>query len=126
VFSLGEKIGGDESGFAGCGEDDSFGGTGGEVDGAIARDKLLGGSDETVARAEEFVAARDAVGAVSEGGDGLRAADTGDFSTPRRLAAARVRRWAWATTVMRGTPATCAGMTVMRSVETRAKRPPGT
>src|SRR6476646_6319719 len=79
MFGLGEKIGGDESGYARCGEDDSFGGTGREVDRAIAADELLCGGNRAIAGTEDLIYTWNTLCAVGQRGDGLRAADMSDF-----------------------------------------------
>ena len=92
---------------------------GGQVDGAVGGDELLGGGDVFVAGAEDFFDARDGFCAVGERGDGLRTADARNFVMPRKFATARSSSLGLGqTTTMRGTPATCAGMAVIKSVET--------
>ena len=67
------------------GEHDGFGGAGEHVDGAIGADEPLGGGDEAIAGAENFVDARNRTRAVGERGDGLRAADAGDGAHAQAL-----------------------------------------
>ncbi len=55
VLGLRDQIGGDELRIATVGEDDRFGGAGQHVDGAIGAHQALGGCDEAVAGAEDFI-----------------------------------------------------------------------
>ena len=109
-----------QAGFgAGVGGDDHLGGAGDHVDADVAEDEALGRGDVGVARADDLVDPRDALGAVGEGGDRLGAADGEDPSRPRRpSAAARVSGDGPGVSMRTSlTPATLAGTAVMNTVE---------
>ena len=79
MFGLSEEISGDPGWIAARGENDSFGGSGGKIDGAIAANELLGGGHKAIAGAKDFFDARDGARAVGKRRDGLGAADARDF-----------------------------------------------
>ena len=126
MLGLRDQIGGDELRVAARGEDDRFGGAGEHVDRAIGADDALRGGDEAVARAENFIDARNRARAVGERGNGLRAAHARDCVDAERFCGSEQRGpgCGLATTIRR-TPASCAGITVISSVETSENRPPG-
>ena len=101
------------------GDDQDLGRPGDEVDPDFAREQLLGGRDVDVAGADDAVDARHGRGAEGERRDGLRAAHLKDVR--RRPAGAPCpespRTGCGQATQMFGTPATCAGITVISSVE---------
>ena len=76
VLGLRQQIGGDPARIdAVVGDDDQLGRAGDRVDADVAEDQPLGGGDVGVAGAHDLVDARDALRAVGERGDRLRAAD---------------------------------------------------
>ncbi len=92
MLGLSDQVGGDELRIAVIGEDDGFGGAGEHVDGAIGADQALGGGDEAIAGAEDFIDARNRTRAVSESGNGLRAADARDFFHAQTLGGSQTAR----------------------------------
>ena len=76
MFRLREQIGGDENRVAGrVGDHEDLGGSGDHIDRDHAENLLFGFCDEGVAGADDLVDLRDALGAVGERGDRLRASD---------------------------------------------------
>jgi hypothetical protein len=98
--------------------DDDLRGAGEHVDGAIKGDEALGRSDVEIAGADDLVNARNGSGAIGQRGDGVRAAEAIELRDAERCAAASVSGAGLGeTTAMRSTPATCAGIAVISSVE---------
>ena len=85
MFGLREEIGGDPAGVAAFGQDDSFGGSSGKIDGATGRNELLGGGDVFIAGPKKFFNVRNGLCAVGERSDRLRAADTGDLVETEKM-----------------------------------------
>ena len=80
VFGLTEEVGRTHLGVDGVvGEQERFGGPGGEVDADPAVELTLGLGHERVARPDQNVDGVDELGAQSEGGDGLDAAENVDL-----------------------------------------------
>ena len=75
VFGLRHQVSSDPARMAVNSENDSFGRTGGEVDGTVRTDELLGCGDIAIARAEDFFNARNLFCAVCEGSNRLRTAN---------------------------------------------------
>ena len=79
VFGLGQQVGGDPARVAFGRQDNRFGWPSGQINRAIAADDLFGGRDVFVPRAEDFFNVGNRLCAVSEGGDRLCTADSGDL-----------------------------------------------
>ena len=118
MLGLREHVGGEMSRVAFGGDDQDFGGTGDEIDADFAGEQFLCGCDVDVAGTDDAVGARNGSRAEGESCDGLRAAHLEDLAHAEQRGRAEdfgdgPRR----ATQMFGTPATCAGMTVIMSVE---------
>ena len=119
MLGLGEHVGGEESRIAIGGDDENLGGAGDEVDADFAGEEFLGGRDIDVAGSDDAVGSGHGCGAVGEGRDGLRAAHLEYLRHLEQVSrsedlihGARAEQ-----AQMFVTPATCAGTTVMMSVE---------
>ena len=102
-----------------AGDDQDLGGPGDEIDADFARQQFLGGRDIDVAGADDAVGARHGARAEGERRDGLRAAhlkDAGARPAGRAVPKTSATGLGHATQMF-GTPATCAGTTVIISVE---------
>ena len=118
MLGLRNQIGGDSGGIAAFTGDDDLGGSGKHVDGAIERDQALGSGDVEVAGADDLVDARQCCGSIGQSSDCMRAAEAIELRDAQQCAAARVSGAGLGeTTTMRSTPATCAGIAVISSVE---------
>lgn len=75
VLGLGHQVGRDHHGLGrGVGQHADLGGTGDHIDTHVTRDNLFGSGDKGVARAGDFVDARNGLGTVRQCGHGLGAA----------------------------------------------------
>ena len=118
MLGLGQHVGGEVARIAIGGDDQDFGGAGDEIDADFAGEQFLGGGDVDVAGADDAVGAGHGAGAEGEGGDGLRAAHLETLRTPSSAAVPKTSSTGLGqATQMFGTPATCAGTTVIISVE---------
>ena len=119
MLGLRQHVGGEVARIAFGGDDQDLGGAGDEIDADFAGQQFLGGGDIDVAGADDAVGARHGARAEGESRDGLRAAHL--EYVLRRPAARAVPKTsatgAGQATQMFGTPATCAGTTVIISVE---------
>ena len=80
MLRLGKQIGSNPSSIAiGGGEYNRLSGARRQIDGAIAADQLFGGGDVPVARAEDFLHARNRICAICESGNRLRSPNAGDL-----------------------------------------------
>ena len=115
MLGLRQHVGGEVARVAVGGDDQDLGGTGDEVDADFAGEQFLGGGDIDVAGPDDAVGARHGSRAEREGRDGLRAAHLEDVAARRAIARCRRprRRASGEATQMFGTPATCAGTTVI-------------
>ena len=80
VLRLRNQVRRDPLGVAAAAHQHQFRWSGNEIDAALARHQLLGGSNVAVPRPHDLVHARHGLGSEGEGGDGLRAAQVDRFS----------------------------------------------
>ena len=79
MFGLAQQVGGDQLGVTGLvGDDEDLRRSGELIDADRPEHLPLRLVDEGIARPDDLVDGRHALGAVSQGGDGLRAADPED------------------------------------------------
>ena len=115
VLGLRQQIGGDPVGISRLvGDDQDFGRPRDHVDADLAEHDTLGGGDISVAGTDDLGHRLDALRAIGERGDRLRAADAVDFIDARKLRRGEHQRieipsGAGTTMTTRGTPATFAG-----------------
>ena len=77
MLGLGHQVGRDHHGLGrGIGQHADLGGTGDHIDTHVTRDNLFGSGDKGVARAGDFVDARNGLGTVRQCGHGLGATPT--------------------------------------------------
>src|SRR5260370_28893684 len=97
MLCLREQIGGDPARVAFGGQNDRFRGASREINGAIAADQLFGGGDIFIAGSKDFFYERNRVCFISERGDRLRSANTGDlFDTEEVRCCQQLGMWPWA------------------------------
>ena len=120
VLGLRQQIGGDPARVAVGRDDDDLGWAGDKVDPGFARDQLLRGGDIYIAWAHNAIDLRHRLGSIRQCGDGLRATHAEHVRTPSHCAMPIISGLGFGhATQMVATPATCAGITVISSVEGR-------
>ncbi len=121
VLGLRQHIGGDPARIAVGGDDDDLGGAGDEVDAGFSRDQFLCGGDINIARADDAVDFRHRLRSVSETPRWPARLPCGTCDvTPNHSAMPMISGLGFGhATHVTGTPATCAGITVINRVEGR-------
>ena len=120
VLGLREHVGGDPRRLAFVGDHQDLRGSGDEVDADFAREQLLRRGDIDVARTDDAIGARNRLRAIREGRDRVRAAQQEHVvDSEQRCRSQDLGNRRGDVTQIFGTPATCAGITVIISVEGR-------
>ena len=118
VLRLGQHVGRQAPRVALRRDDHDFRGAGYEIDSHFARQQLLGGGHVNVARAHNAVRFGDRARAEGERRNGMRAAHFEALATPSNSATPNTSSTRRGEAMqMLATPATCAGTTVMMTVE---------
>ena len=118
VLGLRQHVGGEVARIAVGGDDQDFGGAGDEVDADFAREQFLRGGDIDVAGTDDAVGRGTVRVPKAKAAMACAPPIWKTCATPSRCAVPKTSSTAFGqATQMFGTPATCAGTTVMISVE---------